>query len=565
MGCGAANAAPQLRLTSAALGPLVIQQGSTGPLQTVNAANIGTGSLNLTATSNVTWLSPSVTASTACQVFGTCLPITIALQTSALAPGVYTGIVTVSDPNAIDSPQTITVTVQIGGGIPSSVTLYAAPGGKATQTIIAASQIKSTSTAAWLSVALNGAGTYQFAVPYELTANASGLAANDYTGTVTVTGSSFAPDNKDIAVTLHVTSNPIAQPNLASLSFEVAANSINQTQTVYVSNAGLGTLQVGTVTATPASGTWLTATASGNSVAVVANPTGLSPGSYPGTVTIASNAANSSITIPVQFTVDAQSGPVATYQSAVNNATFVAGEAVAPGDIMAIFGTQFLYNTPVGAVATPLPTQLKGGSSTTEVLVNGVAAPLYYAAYGQIDFQLPYETQGGKAIVQVVRDGVPGNQISVEVVPDQPRILPFAVGNYGIIQNATEGGFAISTAAGAALGISTVHPAKAGTDYLTIYVLGLGPVSPAVATGAAAPTVPPLANTTLQTKVIFSSGNPFGVSPTVNASFSGLAPGFVGLYQVNVQVPANAPKGDSIGLYLVTGGVASNSVNIAIE
>jgi uncharacterized protein (TIGR03437 family) len=235
---------------------------------------------------------------------------------------------------------------------------------------------------------------------------------------------------------------------------------------------------------------------------------------------------------------------------------------------MAVFGQQLFFSAPANAAATPLPTTLNGVSgstSTVQVLVNGQAAPLYYASYNQINFQLPFETQPGQALVQVVRDGQAGNSISLEVAVDQPRILPFAVGNYGIVQNATQGGFAISAAAGSALGIGNVHPAKAGTDYLTIYAIGLGPVAPTVATGAAAPGSPNLANTTLATKVVFSSGNPFSPSPTVNASFSGLAPGFVGLYQVNVQVPADAPKGNSIGMYVVTGGVTSNPVNIAIQ
>ena len=568
LSCVIANAKPQLRLTASALGPVVIQQGQAGATQTVDAANIGDGSLNLSATASASWLSPTIGASTSCHAFGSCLPVSIALNTASLTNGVYTGTVTLSDPNAVDAPQTITVTVQIGSGVPDNVTLYAPPGGAATSSFTTASQIKATSSASWLSVALSGAGTYAFSVPYQVKANAAGLSANDYNGTVAITGSSFIPDNKSIAVLLHVTASPIAQPSPAALNFHLAADSISQTQVINVGNLGQGTLEVSGATAAAASGTWLTATTSGNAITVTASSSGLVAGTYSGTITIASNAANNSITVPVQFQVDAAGPPVASFQGAVNNATFVAGETVAPGDIMAVFGQQLFFSVPANAAATPLPTTLNGVSgstSTVQVLVNGQAAPLYYASYNQINFQLPFETQPGQALVQVVRDGQAGNSISLEVAVDQPRILPFAVGNYGIVQNATQGGFAISAAAGSALGIGNVHPAKAGTDYLTIYAIGLGPVAPTVATGAAAPGSPNLANTTLATKVVFSSGNPFSPSPTVNASFSGLAPGFVGLYQVNVQVPADAPKGNSIGMYVVTGGVTSNPVNIAIQ
>jgi hypothetical protein len=48
-------------------------------------------------------------------------------------------------------------------------------------------------------------------------------------------------------------------------------------------------------------------------------------------------------------------------------------------------------------------------------------------------------------------------------------------------------------------------------------------------------------------------------------SFSGLAPGFVGLYQVNAQVPANASTGNAVPAVVSIGGVTSNSVTIAVE
>ena len=48
-------------------------------------------------------------------------------------------------------------------------------------------------------------------------------------------------------------------------------------------------------------------------------------------------------------------------------------------------------------------------------------------------------------------------------------------------------------------------------------------------------------------------------------SFSGLAPNFVGLYQVNVQIPPDAPTGDAVPLTLSVGGISSNSVTIAVQ
>ncbi len=455
--------------------------------------------------------------------------------------------------------------MQVGTEVPSSLKFYVAPGGSATAQFSTVSSVKATSSASWLSVGVEGSGTFQFNVPYQLkVAAASNMAANAYTGTAALTGSSFAPDNTTVNVTMNVTTSPIAAPMPAVLNFELPTNSIKQTIPVVVSNSGMGTLTVSGATATAAnSGTWLTATQNGNTVSVTVDSTNLSTGSYTGTVDIASNAANT-VSIPVNFNVVAQGTAWANFGGAVNNATFVPGETVAAGDIMAVFGSQFLNAaSPVFAGSVPLPTTL-GTSSTTEVLVNGVAAPLYFASYGQIDFQMPENVPAGMATVQVVRDGKSGNLISVEVAANRPRILPFSYGNYGIIQNATKEGFAVSAAAGKALGLAVVNPAKAGVDFLTIYAIGLGPTSPIVASGTAAPSTP-LANVVLPTEVTFSTTNPFSPSVNVTPSFVGLAPSFVGLYQINVQVPVNSPTGDAVPIFLVNGGQISNTVNIAVN
>jgi uncharacterized protein (TIGR03437 family) len=53
-----------------------------------------------------------------------------------------------------------------------------------------------------------------------------------------------------------------------------------------------------------------------------------------------------------------------------------------------------------------------------------------------------------------------------------------------------------------------------------------------------------------------------GVPATV--SFSGLAPGYLGLYQVNVQVPSNSPIGPAVPLIIGIGGKTSNQVTVAV-
>jgi uncharacterized protein (TIGR03437 family) len=89
--------------------------------------------------------------------------------------------------------------------------------------------------------------------------------------------------------------------------------------------------------------------------------------------------------------------------------------------------------------------------------------------------------------------------------------------------------------------------------------MGLGPVSNPPPSGAPA-SGSPLSHTLSNPTVTIG-----GVPATVTLSGSGLAPGFVGLYQVNVQVPATAPTGDSVPVVMLLGGAAANSVTVAVE
>jgi uncharacterized protein (TIGR03437 family) len=56
-----------------------------------------------------------------------------------------------------------------------------------------------------------------------------------------------------------------------------------------------------------------------------------------------------------------------------------------------------------------------------------------------------------------------------------------------------------------------------------------------------------------------------GSGVSVTPLYAGFTPGFVGLYQINIALPANAPHGDAIPVYLDMNGVVSNKVDIAIQ
>ena len=93
------SAAPRLNLIQTSL-TVSVPVGTNGPTYSLDTFNIGDSTLNLTASSSVPWLVPTVGTSQVCGLRGGCYPVAIAFQTSSLAAGTYNGIITLSDPNA---------------------------------------------------------------------------------------------------------------------------------------------------------------------------------------------------------------------------------------------------------------------------------------------------------------------------------------------------------------------------------------------------------------------------------------------------------------------------------
>ena len=538
-----------LRLVSSTVGPIAVAAGGSAPAQTVEAYNAGDGSLGLSVSvpSSVTWLTAALGPQRACQSIATvanCLPINFTLNTSGLAAGkAYTGIVTVTDanPNTVDAPQTITVTVQVGGVDAG----YVAPGSSLDIPITANHLLKTTATTQdgnnWLSLVLDGTGSFRFVFPYRIhvqpTAN---MGTGTYNGSVTTSGSSVAGENVTIPVTMRVTTQPIAQAAPSAINLRLAQGAPPLVYPfdpfIALNNLGQGTLTPGTMTTS--GGSWIKPDPLVPGFVAI-DPAGLSIGDSTGSVTIPSNAVNSPATVPVTVQVVAKGAPFICYQCVLDNITSLPGDAVSQGDVTIVKGDQLSFSPFAASQTSPLPTQLGG----TSVLVNGVAAPLYYTSYGQIAFQLPYDTPVGQAVVRVKRDdGQTGNPVSVNVVVHAPRLLP-RVDNQDSTINLPDGS----------------HPAKRG-DTIVLYGFGFGPTNPPVVAGAAAP-LSPLANVTGQILVNFG-GNI--TAPQIVPAFAGLIPPFAGVYQVNVVIPDNAPTG-IVDVSIGFDDARSNSLRIAIR
>ncbi|HVO96963.1 MAG TPA: hypothetical protein VMT15_02810 [Bryobacteraceae bacterium] len=557
-------ATPQLRLSTSAIGPFNIAVGQNGTVQTVSASNIGDGTLSLTATSSVPWITATVAGSN----------VQIGLPTSSLAQGIFTGIVTVNAAGAIDGMQTITVTVQMGGGVPNSMNLFLPPGGSVSAPFAATPNLNPVPSAVGggltLTVLSAGGGSFDTTATYvvKATAPATATPETSYSGKITVNNSTFAPDNKQVPVTLNVTNLPIVTLSPASLQFNVALGAAPVAKWIQLSNSGATALAI--TGATVSSGannsatSWLTTSISGSTVVATGDPTGLATGKYTATITIASNAKNGPLTVPVEMDVVAVGPPVSYYQGVVDNALFAVGEPVAPGGLVLVRGDQFTMGKAAVATTLPLGTSLGGAT----VYVNGAAAPIYYSAAsnvvnagGQITFQMPYSTPPGQATIRVDRNDngtvQTGNTISVPVEARFPALLQFALnGNEYAIATFTDFvTFPIPVTPGV-----PSRPAKVG-DVLIFYGLGFGATTPPVTEGVAVPGLTNIAGCVM----VFGQS----VVPSANIyatpSFCGLTPGLVGLYQVNVTVPAGTPTGNAVPISLVIGGATSNSASIAIQ
>lgn len=570
-----------LRLVSSTVGPASIAVGANGPTQTVEAYNAGDGSLSLTVTSSVTWTSATVGAPRPCAsttLATTCIPITVALSTSSLAAGTQTGILTVTGAaNTVDAPQTITVTAAMGGSIPSSITAYVPPNGSTVVAIPTNSDLRYNATTQdgnkWLALTISGSGSFKFVYPWYVSIQAQ--AANTpgiYTGSVAITpigASTFAGDAKTVAVTMNVTTQPIAQgPSQINLRLAQGAPPLSPPYTAVpltITNAGLGTLTVSAVTSVVNScgSSWLTVTKTASGASLTVDPTGLPAGTCSATLTAATNAANTLAPIPVTLQVVPKAPPLINYQGVLDNATFIPGDTVSQGDVMVVKGEQlsFAGATTGGytsGTAPPLATVVGGAS----VLVNGAAAPIFYTLYGQIAFQMPVETPVGTVLVQVQRDdGSIGNQVSVQVAARAPKLLLVGLGTYGAITNAADGSFPFPV--GAFPGLTT-HPAQVG-DTLVMYAIGLGVTSPSVATGQPAPGSPPLASVVDTATVAFGTGSAIIAPIPATPIFAGLTPTYAGLYQINVTIPPGCPTGTVDVLVGFPDGTVSNVVQIAVQ
>ena len=224
----------------------------------------------------------------------------------------------------------------------------------------------------------------------------------------------------------------------------------------------------------------------------------------------------------------------------VGNAADLSSQ-VAPGSLVTVFGTN-LSPTNLATREIPLPTAI-GQSCLT---VNGTAIPMLFVSPGQINAQLPLHLSGRVPMTLYTPGGI-SDDYYLNLQLAAPAI--FLSGTAGPLT-----GIPVVVKASNQQLVTPSNPVHGGDD-LVIYAAGLGATSPLIEAGNPAPASPP-ALVTIAPDVRLG-GVPLAVS------YAGLAPGMIGVYQINVRAPDHVAGGDDVPLTIAQAG-ASASVSVRV-
>jgi uncharacterized protein (TIGR03437 family) len=235
-----------------------------------------------------------------------------------------------------------------------------------------------------------------------------------------------------------------------------------------------------------------------------------------------------SINLAIQAPAFSGSGPYLSPAGVVNAASSAPFTAqVSPGELLTLYGTGLAPGT---ASASSLP--LRDTLSGVQVLINQVAAPILYVSPTQINVVVPFSNAGSVAQIQVVNNGANSNTISAVE----------GLTSVGVFTNDPVGGLGYAAALHPNYSvISNSSPARIG-ETVAVYLAGMGAVNLPVPAGTAAPSNP-LSITTATPLVFILDASGHYLQATV--TFSGLAPGFASLYQINFTIPAGLVSGDT--------------------
>ncbi|HEU0122877.1 MAG TPA: hypothetical protein VFQ91_20260 [Bryobacteraceae bacterium] len=468
--------------------------------------------------------------------------------------GTYSGSVLIN--NLSDNTQVSIPVTMILSGAPLAATpqalSFTMPAGAttgATQIVqlsgTSGAPFTATSNSAWLTVSPANA-----ALPYGLSVQAASasLTPGNYTGAVTITSSGVITV-VNVALTVTAATVPTLSPTILNFGY-VTGGSVPGAQTIAVNSTSSTALPFTTSVRSGSTGTsWLAVTASSlvtpASLSVAVQPGGLAPGTYRGVVVVTATGSGETRTAEVVLTVTAPTAP--TLSTALHGATRKLS-AITPGMLLSLRGAGL---GPVQGVNGSISSAgaYETSYGTYRVYFDGVAAPLLYISDTRIDTAVPYAMAGRRsARVEVENAGVRSNPMDLILSPDA------APGIY--TQDGSGVGQASVLNQNGSLN-SLTNPAAAGS-VISFFATGEGQTEPAGQDGR-------VIATDLRRPVLPVAVNIGGSAAEV--IYAGSAPGLIsGLMQVNVRIPADAPRGGAVALELRVGPAPSRAgVTIAIQ
>ena len=206
--------------------------------------------------------------------------------------------------------------------------------------------------------------------------------------------------------------------------------------------------------------------------------------------------------------------------NAASFAPFTTG--VAPGELLSIYGSNLASSTVVTQGGVPFPKTLGG----VRVLMNQREAAIYFVSSGQIAAIVPYGTTEGIVQIQVERNGVLSNVVTMFRYVTSPGIFSQSQSGEGV-------GAVLHTDYSL---VTEAKPARPG-EVVQVFLTGIGAVFPTIADGG-------LGGSSTLNQTTPGTVKAYVDNLEGEVSYAGLAPGLAGLYQVNVKVPDNAATGN---------------------
>jgi uncharacterized protein (TIGR03437 family) len=522
--------------------------------------------------------------------------LSLALLQSAtqMNPGPYYALVQIADSNSLNSPQFVTVVLNVEPDsvppspdvIPAGRLFTATVGGSAPaaqQVVINTSsasavpfQVATTTTGqgSWLSATpLSGDASGQTPASLSISVDPTGLAAGIYTGNVSVSISNVLQSvNVTFLVLPASASNADARPRAELLGPgpEVAGCTPSKLAITETGLANNFTVPAGwpATLIVQLNDDCGSPVLNGNVIASFSNGdpalalVGDSLGNYSATwapgdltsemiVTLNATAGNlqpATATLYGGIAKNQTPPPTLAPGGTLNNLNPVVGAALAPGTLVQVYGTGLAASS-VSTGILPLPTLF----NDTFAQIGAYQAPLYYLSSGQLNIQLPNPLPATQQIpILLSVNNALTLPTTLDIVRTAPGVLSYFDGpTPPSLQNnahivAQHSNFTLVTSA---------NPANPG-EYLVMYLVGLGATDPSVASGTPSPSSTLAKVTDMPTVTVDAL--------PASVAFAGLTPGFVGLYQINFQVPTGAHSGEVV-ITVTQNGVAANPTLLPIS